>query len=196
MTNKKVWLTSDTHFSHKNIISYCNRPYLNIHEMNQGMIDNWNSVIGPNDLVYHLGDFSMHERSVKKYLDQLNGIKILVRGNHDENSILNEFDGYAHRIIIQHEGEFIELVHDPAHLSGKTEYAFCGHVHEKWLFMKKGQEMIEVHHGQKTIDIYHSMVVSFGTAKTNILNVGMDVHNMMPITITTAFEMLKNKISQ
>lgn len=186
MTDKKIWLTSDTHFSHKNIISYCKRPYLDIHEMNRGVIENWNSVISPDDLVYHLGDFSMHERSVKQYLSQLNGIKILIRGNHDENSILNEFDGYAHRIVIEHEGEFIELVHDPAHISGKTKYAFCGHVHDKWIFMKKDQEMV---------DMYRNDLVSFGLAKAHILNVGVDVHNMMPITITSAFEILKRKIS-
>jgi len=155
--------------------------------MNQGMIDNWNKLVSKDDLVYHLGDFSMHERSVKHYLDQLNGVKVLIRGNHDENSILNQFDCYAHNMIIEHDGQFIELVHDPAHLSGKTEYAFCGHVHEKWLFMKKGQEMIDYHRGN---------MVSFGGAKTNILNVGVDVHNMMPIEFSTAFDMLKQKITE
>jgi calcineurin-like phosphoesterase family protein len=175
----KTFLTSDLHFSHKNIITFCKRPYFDVREMNQAMTDNWNSLISKEDLVYVLGDFSMHEKSVAHYLHKLNGLKILVRGNHDENSVLNEFDGYAHRIIINYNGVAIEMVHDPAHLSGKVDYAFCGHVHDQWKLMKKGAEMIERHSGR-----------SYGMLPATTLNVGVDVHNMMPILLDDAVKLL------
>ena len=44
-----IYVTSDTHFNHKNIIEYCNRPYSSVEEMNKAIIDNWNSVVKDED---------------------------------------------------------------------------------------------------------------------------------------------------
>ena len=52
-----IWLTADTHFFHHNVIRYCNRPYENVDQMNESLIETWNECIKPDDLVYHLGDF-------------------------------------------------------------------------------------------------------------------------------------------
>ena len=52
-----IFLTSDTHFNNDNIIKYCNRPFFNHKDMNEALIANWNSVVKPEDTVYHLGDF-------------------------------------------------------------------------------------------------------------------------------------------
>ena len=84
----KIYVTSDTHFSHANIIKYCNRPYSSIEEMNQSLVENWNSVVNKNDLVIHLGDFAWGRtiQSIKQHLDKLNGNKILILGNHDSLS--------------------------------------------------------------------------------------------------------------
>lgn len=80
MTN--VWYTSDTHFGHGNIIDYCARPFSSVGEMNSTMIKNWNSVVAPEDTVWHLGDVVMNIKWL--YLvAHLNGHKILVSGNHD-----------------------------------------------------------------------------------------------------------------
>ena len=73
------FLTSDEHYNHKNILGYCSRPFSTVEEMNQALIDNHNSVVGPNDEVIHLGDFSMSDKCVKEILSQLNGIHILIQ---------------------------------------------------------------------------------------------------------------------
>lgn len=80
----KVFITSDHHFFHRNIIKYCNRPFNSIEEMNEFMIKKWNEIVSPGDLVIHLGDFCLYGiDKVKKIRNQLNGIIILVKGNHD-----------------------------------------------------------------------------------------------------------------
>ena len=82
----KTWFTSDTHFGHKNIIKYCNRPYDNIDNMDKSLISNWNSVVKPGDDIFHLGDFSFNgEKNISKYSDQLNGKIHLIWGNHDRS---------------------------------------------------------------------------------------------------------------
>ena len=88
---KKIFITSDNHFFHYNIIKYCNRPFKTYQEMNEEMIKKWNSVVGVNDIVLHLGDFAFKG---KAYLirPRLNGTIILIRGNHDTN--INKEDGF------------------------------------------------------------------------------------------------------
>jgi calcineurin-like phosphoesterase family protein len=78
-----IYLTSDHHFWHANVIRYCSRPYASVEEMNEMLVKNWNDVVGPDDTVYHLGDFSMAFRSVELYTKRLMGKKILICGNHD-----------------------------------------------------------------------------------------------------------------
>lgn len=79
-----IYITSDTHFSHKNIIEYCDRPYTNPEEMNKNLISKWNSVVKEDDIVLHLGDvgFGLVEE-LSPIIQGLNGHKILIRGNHD-----------------------------------------------------------------------------------------------------------------
>ncbi len=80
-----IWVTSDTHFGHANIIRYCDRPFKDTDEMDQVMIDNWNSVVKPEDKIYHLGDVYMgSQQNAATVLSKLNGKKRLVLGNHDD----------------------------------------------------------------------------------------------------------------
>jgi calcineurin-like phosphoesterase family protein len=82
----KVWFTSDTHFGHSGIIKFCDRPFESVDEMNQILIDNWNSVIPPDGIVFHLGDFSWNN-NIKNIICNLNGNIVLIKGNHDNQNL-------------------------------------------------------------------------------------------------------------
>lgn len=84
---RDIWVVSDTHFNHSNIIKYCNRPFHTADDMNWEMVRRWNSVVKPGDKVYHLGDVYMGSGFSKEYTEtlfkRLNGRKRLILGNHD-----------------------------------------------------------------------------------------------------------------
>lgn len=82
-----LYFISDTHLFHTNIIKYCNRPFKNVEEMNNTIINKWNSIVKLGDTVYHLGDFTLYSNEIKELVDKLNGKIYLIRGNHDHKSI-------------------------------------------------------------------------------------------------------------
>lgn len=83
----EYFFTSDTHYFHKNIIDYCRRPFINVDMMNNTLVNNWNAVVRPNDVVIHLGDVAFQVNNkwdeIDKLLRSLNGKIYLVPGNHD-----------------------------------------------------------------------------------------------------------------
>jgi calcineurin-like phosphoesterase family protein len=87
--SKNVFLTSDFHFGHRNIISYCNRPFATVEEMNETLFNNYKKVIGDTSLVYFLGDMSFgrqerKEQTCKWWCEQLPGtIVTYIKGSHD-----------------------------------------------------------------------------------------------------------------
>ena len=89
-TQTKVFFTSDTHFGHSNIIKYCQRPFNSAEHMDEVLISNWNEVVSPQDIVFHLGDFCFgSDKEWIKILQRLNGTKYLILGNHDLKKIAN-----------------------------------------------------------------------------------------------------------
>lgn len=89
-TQTKVFFTSDTHFGHSNIIKYCQRPFNSAEHMDEVLISNWNEVVSPKDIVFHLGDFCFgSDKEWIKILQRLNGTKYLILGNHDIKKIVN-----------------------------------------------------------------------------------------------------------
>jgi calcineurin-like phosphoesterase family protein len=83
--------TADNHFGHSSIVNMCARPFSEVADMDRGMIDSWNAVVGKNDRVFHLGDFAYWrlEKSRLRWLfGQLTGEKHLIVGNHDTSDTL------------------------------------------------------------------------------------------------------------
>jgi len=79
----KIWVISDTHFNHTNIIKYCNRPFKDANHMNESLIANWNAKVSPDDDVIHCGDFCFG--NPLPIINRLNGRITLVKGNHDQS---------------------------------------------------------------------------------------------------------------
>jgi calcineurin-like phosphoesterase family protein len=86
----KNLVISDLHLAHTNVIEYCNRPFKDTDEMDETVIRNWNSVATEEDTVYCLGDLAFGKGSKEKlklYLPMLKGRIILIRGNHDRETV-------------------------------------------------------------------------------------------------------------
>lgn len=103
---RNYWVTSDTHFEHNNIIKYCNRPFQTYWEMDNTLVENWNSVVKQGDYVYHLGDVFMEAprgEGSRLYRDnllkRLNGRITLILGNHDNVKYLSG-TGRFHEILM------------------------------------------------------------------------------------------------
>jgi len=84
---RNIFVTSDHHFFHRNLIALVGRPFQSEYGMNRHMVEQWNKVIHPEDLVVHVGDFSAGLKGRKKELikltKELNGERMLILGNHD-----------------------------------------------------------------------------------------------------------------
>lgn len=116
----KLFLTSDTHFNHEAIIKFCDRPFENVEEMNQKLIENWNKKVPQDGLVFHLGDFAWGGgyEAWKKIREQLNGDIILIKGNHEMKNLSSTaeqelFKFSAWQMIIEVEGRKVLLNHYP-----------------------------------------------------------------------------------
>lgn len=133
LNNNDFWLIADTHFCHKNIINYCDRPFENVNEMSEMLIKNWNQVISKNDKVYMLGDFALCGKDkIIEIGNQLNGRKTLILGNHDGASLKTYYDA-GFEMVIDHPiivDDFYILSHEPQFVQPNGLYAnIFGHVH-------------------------------------------------------------------
>lgn len=135
-----IFFTSDTHFNHANIIKYCMRPFADKDEMNEALINNWNSVVKKNDIVFHLGDFMFG--NMNRFWDfrsRLNGKIYLIHGNHDYELMdkVNVDDGFeivTSQLNIVVNGQKIYLNHFPlltfdGIYKEKPSWQLFGHVH-------------------------------------------------------------------
>jgi len=131
----KTYFISDTHFNHKNIIAYENRPFNSVEEMNRVMVENWNKTVSKNDTVFFLGDLSFNQdkETLKVLLASLNGHKILIIGNHDRKytaEVWREIgfeEAYIYPIIYK---DFFILSHNPLYMNANMPYVnIHGHIH-------------------------------------------------------------------
>lgn len=108
------YFTSDLHFGHAAIITFCGRPYFNTQDMNESLIYNINAIVEPEDTLYILGDFSFqHKDTNVKYVKDIKCPTVLIRGNHDYSNrikgvgfadVFNELDLYLgkHLVTLSH----------------------------------------------------------------------------------------------
>ncbi len=166
-----IWFTSDTHYCHENIIKYCNRPFKDATEMDLEIIKKYNEVVSDDDIVYHLGDFSIdsytpeikaqREPYLVNVFKQLKGKKILISGNHDA-MYLELYNKLFDSILPYHE------IKDE---NNRVKFVLCHYPFESW--NNKNNSSIHLHghsHG-KALKL------------KNRYDVGIDSNNFYPINI-------------
>lgn len=108
--------TSDTHFGHARIIELSNRPFKHVDEMNEEIIRRWNSVVGPDDTVYHLGDVALGPiMESLANIRRLNGHKILILGNHDRPFMKRNKDSFNEWVETYIKAGFEDIRFSDAH---------------------------------------------------------------------------------
>ena len=95
------YFTADTHFFHKELIHdtrFANRMFFSVNDMNNTIVENWNSVVNDNDTVYHLGDIALinsKKEDLKRVLEILKKLKgqiVFLKGNHDSRVLFKFID--------------------------------------------------------------------------------------------------------
>lgn len=146
----RTFFISDTHFGHTNVIQYDNRPFKSALEMNEMMIRNWNSVVNPEDTVFHLGDFAfMQENEIINIINRLNGQKNLVFGNHDQtikkSSKIKSMFGFCKDYYEVKQGNVtVVLFHYPIgewNKGHRGSYHLHGHCHGNYTYPREGRIM-------------------------------------------------------
>ena len=139
---KNIFFTSDSHANHFNIIGSCNRPFKDENEMNEALIEKWNSVVNEDSIVFHLGDFAWGGYiKWKTFRDALNGHIVLIKGNHDDKNLTTTgekefFDFVAYQMKIRIGKRAVYLNHYPflcyagTYREPKDQvWALHGHIH-------------------------------------------------------------------
>lgn len=148
-SKERVFVFSDAHFDHGNIIRYCHRPFSSTREMNQELLVNWNSVVKDEDLAYFLGDitFGHGRRPIDYWLGKLRGQIYYIRGNHDTDAIRRAVVIHDRYGIRYRHYEFM-LMHDPHRPFGYDGWIIHGDKHnnslEKYPFINQKSKTVNV----------------------------------------------------
>ena len=164
-----IFFTADTHFHHKNIIKYEDRPFTSIEEMNETMIKKWNAKVKPNDSIYIIGDFIFSDgETANKLIKRLNGRKQLIKGNHDSFLRDRSFDR-----------SLLEWVKD-YYLLRINNMKFILFHYPIQVWDCKHHDSIHLYgHVHSNKDNHHPLLIELGKA----YNVGVDVNNYEPISL-------------
>jgi calcineurin-like phosphoesterase family protein len=178
---QSIWFTSDQHFGHSNVIQFCNRPFANVEEMNEALIENHNKVIRKGDLVYVLGDMFWRSLTLQQAMTiraRLNGQMFYVNGNHEEllrkKELSSQFIwckdlakihpvGYPHIILCHYAMRTWEGAH-------RGDWQLFGHSHNGLLASVQGSTKEE-------------SALSF--------DIGVDAWGMCPVSLEQVAETMK-----
>ena len=136
MPEHKIFYISDWHYGHENVIRFDDRPFASLRHMNGTLISRWNDTVGPDDMVYVLGDmFWCQQEEAEGVLEALNGKIFLIKGNHDRiwgGKFRKRLSGVLDYAEISDEGRHVILCHYPILTFKNHMRGWChlyGHVH-------------------------------------------------------------------
>lgn len=181
------FVTSDTHFGHRNVIMFDDRPFDDVDHMNWEMVARWNTVVDSCHTVIHLGDLAMGSiLDTLKLTTRLNGIRYLVPGNHDRVSSVNQRGRNIERFrsayedagwTILDEQVSTTLAAAPAVMS---HYPFAGDSHDK------GREGADRYAAVRPVDegqlLVHGHVHNAWATKRRQYNAGVTMHGYTPVS--------------
>ena len=171
-----TWVTSDLHFGHKNIMSFCPQTRARFRNdvtyMNSAMVEEWNAKVQPEDTVYILGDVAfMSGSDAGRMMNRLNGTKILIKGNHDRKTLMDSTFRNAFAEI----HDYLDVVYD-GHRIVMFHYPIA-----EWDQMHRGALHFHGHlHGGVS-----------GIEKYRALDVGMDSTGEIVISMERAIRLIK-----
>lgn len=174
-----VWFTADLHLGHRNIIKYCNRPFVDEVQMDNAIIDSWNSVVAPGETVFVVGDFTLRDiHSALAYLERLSGKIVVLPGSHDKwifnPASVEQVYFWLGKALIWPQAAMIRV-------AGET--IFLHHYAQRvWPHS---------HHGS-----YHLYGHSHGRLKDNgtrSIDVGVDACGFRPISASQVFDKLSSR---
>lgn len=184
---EKLFFTSDQHFNHGNIISFCNRPYSDIQEMNNALIENWNRVVPQDAVVFSIGDltFSMDKFSIKNIFSKLNGSMFyFLPGNHDKSKFfVNLPDNF-------------KIVSDIVHLTITTNEVYYGQYvlshYPLYTFQGIDRNVINLHgHIHSGKNSHAGFDTKF---KSNFhYDIGVDNNNYAPVSLKTINDIINSR---
>lgn len=176
-----IFFTSDHHFGHNNIIRFCNRPFDTIDEMNEELLRRWNEKVGPNDEVYHLGDFALC--TTPQFMDiasRLNGTIYLIAGNHEGTAMSN-------RSRFKWIKDYFELkVKDESCTNGVQRIILFHYAMRVWRSHGRGTWHLYGHSHSTLPDLEDSL--SF--------DIGVDCHDFYPLSYNEVKAIMKKKTWQ
>lgn len=177
-----IFFTSDTHFGHKNIIKYCNRPYADLKDMDAALVSNWNAKVGSNDVVFHIGDlaFIKEDKKLQELIHSLNCKTLyLVPGNHDDAQRYKQLKGDNKVVVLNTLHEINIQVEDE-----KMRFVLCHYALRVWN---------KSHYG--AIHLYgHSHGTLPDDPNSRSMDVGVDNHNYAPLHLDEVLMKMYQKV--
>ena len=193
---QKIFFSSDQHFGHRNVVKFCNRPYDDEKVMGRALIENWNSVVGPEDIVVTMGDFFWFNdsHSIKKVVNQLNGTIYLVLGNHDKRESFRRCDPEK-LIILDGISHIFLRCEDENRWYEKTFEIVCSHYPlMTWSHRDRGASNVfgHIHSGLlRSGDDYDQNLPLW---KGQQLDVGVDNQNFTPVSFEDILSQLADDL--
>ena len=193
MSEPKIFLVSDTHFGHNREFLYGPRGFSSIQEHDEAIINNWNSVVGSNDIVYHLGDVMLNDNDHGlECLHQLNGNIIIIPGNHDTDSRIALYKTLSNVKVLETDIEGLRVA--AAATIRYKKYNFYLSHHPTLTSNLDADPYLRAN----LINLYgHTHQQNhFYEDRPYMFHVGLDSNNNTPVLLDDAIELMKAEVQK